>query len=85
MLNKKIEKIKKEYYDKRNITEYLEKSAKDVMLPNKIIALCVKEKILVKENDYMIFPSKTWYFKFPQYKVVEFKAKFGGDEFYRLA
>lgn len=47
------------------------------MLPNKIIAFCVKEKILVKENDYMIFPSKTWYFKFPLYKVGEFEAKFG--------
>lgn len=77
MLNKKIKKLKKEYYDKRNVTEYLEKSAKDIVLPKKIIEFCEKEKIIVKENNYMIFPSQTWYFKFPQYKIGEFEAKFG--------
>lgn len=77
MLNKKIEKIKNKYYDKRNVTEYLKKSSEDIILPKKIIEFCEKENIVIKENDYMVFPSKTWYFKFPQYKIGEFEAKFG--------
>lgn len=76
MLNRKIEEIKRKYYDGKNIEEYLQKSAMKLTLSKEIIDFCNKNNIEIKGDSDTVFPSNDWFITLPKYMKGEFEVEY---------
>ncbi|MHC5550207.1 hypothetical protein [Carnobacterium maltaromaticum] len=76
MLNKKIEQTKTNFYDEKNIEEYLEKSSIKLQLPTELMKYSKEHDIDIHEINYGVFPSNEWYFTFPKVVKDDFKVEY---------